>query len=327
MVAYQNFILQALMARAASPFRRGSIGASIRYGDAPPPASYSHRIVKGVRIHCAEMGVETGATPVVLLHGLGDSHLTWTKIGPELARHRRVLIPDLPGHGLSDRPDASYKLAWYTQIMSQWLCDLGLESVDIIGHSLGGGIAQMMLLECRQRIRRMGLLASGGLGREIAAVLRLASLPYVVEHLGQPFMQLGTQLAMRLARDGRTGDDIGTSGKLNAEKGTARAFARTVQDLMDLRAQRHTFYNRVHEVSDLPPIRVYWGEKDSIIPILHGRTFEAHVAGVRLVAFESCGHFLHHQKPSLVAQALQDFLDEVDPPAARYIGAGRRVGR
>ena len=67
----------------------------------------------------------------------------------------------------------------------------------MVGHSFGGGVAQMMLLQCPERIRRMVLVSSGGLGREIAWSLRLASIPFVVEHLGQPFMRLGTRFASR----------------------------------------------------------------------------------------------------------------------------------
>src|SRR5580700_7548585 len=96
----------------------------------------------GVRLHWLELGEAGGRSPVVLLHGLNDAHFTWRRIAPDLARDRLVLVPDLPGHGLSERPDASYDLAWYAGVIAQWIEGLKLEQVDIVGHSLGGGIAQ-----------------------------------------------------------------------------------------------------------------------------------------------------------------------------------------
>ena len=88
------------------------------------------RLVDGVNLHWVEFGVEfgerAGRPPVVLLHGLNDSHLTWRQIAPLLSPTRRVLALDLPGHGLSDRPDASYELAWYAQIVAHWIESLGL---------------------------------------------------------------------------------------------------------------------------------------------------------------------------------------------------------
>src|SRR5689334_17757516 len=65
--------------------------------------------VEGMRLHWAELGETTERAPVVLLHGLNDSYLTWKRVAPALALDRRVLMPDLPGYGLSDRPDASYE--------------------------------------------------------------------------------------------------------------------------------------------------------------------------------------------------------------------------
>ena len=79
-----------------------------------------------------------------------------------------MLVPDLPGHGLSARPDASYELRWYAHVMARWLDAAGVERADVVGHSFGGGVAQMMLLECPERFRRLVLVSSGGLGREIA---------------------------------------------------------------------------------------------------------------------------------------------------------------
>src|SRR5277367_5501594 len=140
--------------------------------------------VQGCDLHWVELG--QGA-PLVLLHGLCDSHRTWSKVAPLLARHRRVLMLDLAGHGLSERPDASYALEWHARMVGAWLEALGLESVDLVGHSYGGGVALwMMLLEQRARIRRLALVAAGGLGRDVSFALRLASLPIVVERFGQP---------------------------------------------------------------------------------------------------------------------------------------------
>ena len=271
---------------------------------------YSSKLIQGIHIHCAEAGSNFKDPPVVLLHGLIDSHRTWQQIVPKLAEHRRLLMPDLPGHGLSSRPDASYTLEWYSKIMAQWLVESDLDQVDIVGHSLGGGISQMLLLECRNRIRRIGLISSGGLGREISLLLRLASIPYVVEYCGQPFMKPLTNLMCLLPNSGRTLKESRVLSSMNGQKGSARAFARTVRDLMNLGGQRYTFYQRSHEIPDLPKIRVFWGEKDSIIPAKHGRFFSDKVEGVKFISFAKSGHSPHHQEPTNVARALCEFLNE-----------------
>lgn len=275
--------------------------------------------VDEVAIHWTELGGGP-RVPVVLLHGLNDSNLSWKRVAPFLAFDRRVLMPDLPGHGLSSRPDASYELGWYARTMGEWLDLLDIDEVDLIGHSFGGGVAQRMLLECRDRIRRMVLVSSGGLGREITWSLRLASIPRVVEHFGQPFMRTGTQLAMRAA--GFHSEDIAALSAMNSRNGSARAFARTVRDIIDWRGQRRAFLDRAEELVDLPPIAVFWGDRDVIIPVAHGKDFVASVEGVQLTVFPGCGHFIHHERPETLARALRGFLDAPAAAAAHLKKTG-----
>src|SRR5689334_2508018 len=117
---------------------------------------------------CSIAWTELGSgPPVVLLHGLGDSHRTWRRVAPRLAREYRVLMPDLPGHGLSGRPDAPYTLGWYAETIAAWLDALGLERAHVVGHSFGGGVAQWLILDHRARIDRLALVAAGGLGPEV----------------------------------------------------------------------------------------------------------------------------------------------------------------
>jgi pimeloyl-ACP methyl ester carboxylesterase len=282
-------------------------------------ARHSFGQFHGVRLHWLELGRAGGRSPIVLLHGLSDAHFTWRRIAPELARDRLVLVLDLPGHGLSERPDASYELAWYARLVARWIEVLKLEQVDIVGHSLGGGIAQMLLLEptCRPRIRRIVLAAAGGLGKDIALALRLASIPTVVELLGQPVMSLGTRLALAHWGGVLPPGHAAELSTMNARVGTARAFARTVRDIIDWRGQRRSFLARAHEIAKLPPIAVLWGDRDAIIPIAHGKALARAVEGVQFHEVRGCGHYLHHDDPRAFLHAVHDALDAPSWPAMR----------
>src|SRR4029453_13168202 len=140
-------------------------------------ALHSFSQVEGVRLHWAELGRANGTVPLVLLHGLNDSYLTWKHVAPALAQDRRVFTLDLPGHGLSERPDASYELSWHAHIIAKWFEQIGLELADIVGHSYGGGVAQMLLLECPARVRRLVPIASGGVGGVGGSRVRPGALP------------------------------------------------------------------------------------------------------------------------------------------------------
>jgi pimeloyl-ACP methyl ester carboxylesterase len=276
--------------------------------------------VEGVRLHWAALGESAGKPPLVFLHGLNDCYRTWRQLAPRLASDRRVLMPDLPGHGLSGRPDASYRLGWYADVMARWLETVldaaGVERADVVGHSFGGGVAQMMLLQCPERFRRVVLVSSGGLGREIAWSLRLASIPFVVEHLGQPLMRLGTRFAVKATGDVLSREDSARLGAMNAQRGSARAFARTVHDIIDWRGQRRCFFQRADELSTLPPIAVFWGDRDPVIPYSHAEALAQSVDGVSVTRFQACGHYPHHERPDAFVGALRDFLDSPEAPAA-----------
>jgi pimeloyl-ACP methyl ester carboxylesterase/sugar lactone lactonase YvrE len=277
------------------------------------------RDIDGVKLHWVEYGRPGVRPPVVFLHGLNDSHLTWSQIAPELARDRKVLVLDLPGHGLSDRPDAGYELAWYTQLVASWMSALGLSQVDIVGHSLGGGIALMLLRVCRGRIRRLVLAAPGGLGKEVSFFLRFASLSVLVERIGQPFMAIGTWLLLSRWRTKLAPGHIVDSSVMNARRGSARAFARTVRDLMDWRGQRHSFFLHAHEIDDFPPIAVLWGDRDAVLPLAHGRALARRIEGVSFKEFVGCGHALHHDDRASFLRAVRDALDVASWPPMRLV--------
>lgn len=272
------------------------------------PNGFRHSFaeVDGVDLHWAALGEPTQHVPLVLIHGMADSHLTWVKVAAALARDRLVLMPDLPGCGLSGRPNASYELEWHAQIVAQWLEQLDLSSVDVVGHSFGGGVAQMLLLACPARVRRVALVASGGLGREVGFWLKFATFPYFVERFGQPFMAFGTRrtLGRWLDRQG-----VAALAAMNSGRGTARAFSRTARDVMNFRGQTRHFLQRAHEVKQLPPMAVFWGERDTLIPIEHGRRFVEQVNGVVFKSFPNCGHYPHQERPDEFVDALREFLD------------------
>ncbi len=104
---------------------------------------------------------------------------------------------------------------------------------------------------------------------------------------------------------------------MNAMPGSARAFARTVRDVINWRGQRRAFFQQAHEVSELPPIALCWGDRDTIIPIAQGRAFVEAVEGALLRQFDGCGHYLHNEQPTAFARTVRELLDDPALPRAR----------
>jgi len=262
--------------------------------------------VAGTTIHWVEVGQ---GSPLVLLHGLCDTHQTWRRVVPELARDHRLLIPDLPGHGLSGRPDAPYDLEWYAEMMGQWLDHVGLEDFDLAGHSYGGGIAMHLLLSRAERMRRLALVSSGGMGREVTFAFRLLSLP-IPERLLQPCLCLGTRAVLwGLERKLFDAQDRRWHGWVNGAPGSARAMTRTARGVIGLRGQHKHFADRIHEVDELPPTAILWGDRDHILPFKHAQRGCDLLPGVTVTRFPGCGHFPHLEQPGPFAVSLRAFVD------------------
>lgn len=275
-------------------------------------------MVGGVPIAWSELGK---GPPVLLLHGLGDSHRTWRRAAPRLARHFRVILPDLPGHGLSGRPDAPYTLEWYAQAMSGFLDALDLDRTHVVGHSFGGGIAQWLLLLAPSRIERMVLVAPGGLSREVSLGLRLASFPIIAPILAPHLMGIGTRVMLRTGSDLLQAEDeeIDRSAWLNAAPGSARAFCRTVSGCIDMFGQTVQAWDHMHDVPQLPPMKVVWGARDRIVPFRHAvGAASSRIEGAAFVQYDRSGHFPHLEESARFGEEVALFLDpEIAQPRPR----------
>jgi pimeloyl-ACP methyl ester carboxylesterase len=273
--------------------------------------------VDGTSIAWTELG---DGHPVVLLHGLVDSHRTWRRAAPLLAREFRVIMPDLPGHGWSGRPDAPYTLDWHARIVARWMDAIGVAKAHVCGHSFGGGIAQWMLLNNRSRVDRLALVAPGGLGRGVTLSLKLATFPLLGPALTPPVLRIGVFVGSRFlsgAFGGMEPREAQLFIHMCGMPGTARAFRRSVAGVVNLSGQYVQTIERVHEINPLPAIALFWGAEDPVIPVGQGASFLDLFTGVTLTTYPGCGHFPQLATHSAFARDLVAFLsDPLRSPAA-----------
>ncbi len=275
------------------------------------------------RITWGELGA---GEPLVLIHGIQDSHRTWRRVAPLLARRFRVLMPDLPGHGYSDRPDAPYTLAWFADVLAEWMHKIGVERAHVCGHSYGGGVAQWMLLEHRHRVERLALVAAGGLGRRVGMGMQLAAFPLLGRRLTPLALRHGLPLVLKktTALFGHMEpDEVERTIQISQIPGTQRAFQRTLEGVINIFGQYMQTTQRVAEVTDMPAVALFWGTKDPIIPIKHGLRSASRSLGIELTAYESCGHFPHLDVPGRFGRDLTSFLTDPEQQVGIYLPPSR----
>lgn len=250
--------------------------------------------------------------PIVLIHGLGTSRYTWRRVLDPLARHGRVIAPDLKGFGDSPKPiDRQYSIYDQAALVHDLIERLGLEDVTLIGHSLGGGVALAVALRLERegRLRRLMLIDSIGYAQRLPMFVKLLKtllLGYLSVHLVPARLQVRAILRAAFHDDARI------------EDAAVDAYARGLRT----RAGRHAVLQTARQIvpSDLatltaryPEIRaptlILCGSEDTITPLEVGRRLHAALPDSRLVVLEGVGHIPQEEAPDAVAAHFAAFLE------------------
>jgi pimeloyl-ACP methyl ester carboxylesterase len=259
---------------------------------------------------------------VVLIHGIASRAAQWEQVMARLGEVAHVVAPDLLGHGESAKPRGDYSLGAHACGVRDLLAALGHDRVSLVGHSLGGGIAMQFAYQFPERVERLALVCSGGLGREVSFFLRAATLPGA--ELALPLLtsswvrRAGTSVHGLLGKGGLSLPpgllEVLVGFASLADPGTREAFVHTCRAVLDHRGQRIDARDRLYLARDMP-LFVVWGRRDHIIPVEHGQVLADSVPGTTLEVFERSGHFPHLTEPERLARVLHDWLEST--PAVR----------
>jgi pimeloyl-ACP methyl ester carboxylesterase len=243
--------------------------------------------------------------PLVLVHGAGGSAELWPRQLDGLADVARVVAPDLPGHGALGRRGRP-TIAAYAEWLDGFLTAVVEEPAVLVGHSMGGAIAQALALQRPERLAGLVLIATGA---------RLRVLPRLVE---------------LLRRDPRAGQSVlqelsfGADAPAECSAMVARVLheAAPLVTLGDfLACDRFDVRDRLSALRI--PTLVLAGTADRLTPPRYPRFLVDTIAGARLVEIEGAGHFPQLERPEAVNAAIRAFLAERREAAP----AGRAAAR
>jgi pimeloyl-ACP methyl ester carboxylesterase len=258
--------------------------------------------------------------PVVLIHGMVNSSRHWKEVALQLADHYTVIAPDLIGHGDSATPRGDYSLGAHAAAIRDLLSAIGVESATVVGHSLGGGVAMQFFWQFPQRVERLALISSGGLGEEVSPLLRAAALPGASAALwvaAQPrFLDALEGVGERLeARGSGRGPYVRAVVRALSPlqvPGARAAFLNTLRSVIDIRGQRVSAADRLYLLGPVPTL-IVWGERDRTIPLEHGRAAYEAIPNSHFRTLPRAAHFPHLEDPEGLATALEEFLATTTP--------------
>lgn len=275
-----------------------------------------------VVLHRHELSyVDSGSGPAVLfIHGILGSQRQWEHLIDTMDDDHRVVMPDLFGHGKSAKPFGDYSLSAHAAAMRDLLDHLGIERVTVVGHSLGGGIAMQFFYLFPERVERLVLVSSGGLGREVSFVLRSATLPGAAQVLSvvasAPVLSRVEALGRGASKIGwKPGADVGAIWRGFSSLGdreSRRAFLATTRAVIDIGGQSISAHDHLQDALPVPTM-IVWGSKDRMIPASHALSVEKELPDCRVEIFDGAGHFPHLDDPDRFARVLREFIADDGP--------------
>jgi len=271
--------------------------------------------------------------PVVLIHGMVNSSKHWEEVALRLADRYTVVAPDLLGHGDSAAVRGDYSLGAHASSIRDLLTTIGIERATVVGHSLGGGIAMQFFYQFPQRVERLALISSGGLGHEVSPMLRGAALPGAAtgiwlvanRRVRAALDRAGERMRARGSRRGVYLQAVARAMKPLQDAAARQAFVQTLRSVIDVRGQHVSAIDRLYLLGELPTL-IVWGGRDNTIPMAHGLAAHELIPNSRFVTLPKAAHFPNLEDPQGLANALLDWLDNTEPGLIEDSEWGQIVG-
>ena len=250
-----------------------------------------------------------GGPVLVLLHGAGDQAATWSPVAGELLPGRRLVVPDLAGHGASAPQSGEITVESLLAGLSAVLdAAAPREKVTIVGNSLGAWLACLWAKENPERVERLVLVNGGPLKPAAEGITLL------------PKSRAEARKAVEALRDPgsiRVPDFVLDDVVRQAATGPLARLAATSGGM-----ERFVLDGRLGELD--VPVEIVWGASDRMLPLAYAEGLRNGLPRARLTELPRCGHVPQQECPAAFAAALGKLLAGPPPSAA---GARPEEGR
>lgn len=251
--------------------------------------------------------------PVMLIHGSGPGVTAWANwrlVMPSLATSRRVIAPDMLGFGYSERPaDGVYNRQRWVDHAIGVMDALGLEQVDLVGNSFGGGLALALAIAYPQRVRRLVLMGSVGVSFPLTAGLD-AVWGY------EPSLEAMRKLLDVFAYDRSLVTD--ELAELRYQASIRPGFQESFAAMFPAPRQRwvDALGSPEEAIRALPhDTLILHGREDEVIPLSASLRLAELIDRAQLHVFGRCGHWTQIEHADRFARLVNDFLNEADNTA------------
>ena len=251
--------------------------------------------------------------PVILIHGFGGSMWQWEHQQHALSQHFRVLTLDLPGTGLSDKPEIDYRPDQMLDFFVGFMDAVKIPQATLVGNSMGAGLAIGMALAHPPRVDKLVLI--DGLPQHVMEKLTSPSVRRALETSAPSWLvSFGNWLFGGLMIESVLREIVHDPALLTPavieRSNRNRQRPGLIKPIMAVRENlplwESGFATRIDEITH--PTLVIWGEEDRVFPIAVGEELHWTIKGSRFTRIPKAGHIPQWERPDLVNQELITFI-------------------
>ena len=260
--------------------------------------------VGGTRLYYYAAGTRGAGDPVVLIHGFPTSSRLWQSVTRDFTPGHRLVIVDLPGYGRSDPPTpARTSCGAHAAAILALLDNLGIAKAVIVGHGLGGGVAQAFAIQWPDRVSGLALISSAGFGVKPRGMARMARAIGPLARLTPPAL-----LAGLVHGSVRRGFEDPERSRLTLDTCLRHFTTSAGRDALaaNLRAlgtcDTSAWSKRLGEIT--APTIVLWGVDDPFYPSSLGQRIADAIPGATFELIQGAAHFVPEDQPDRVRRAL-----------------------
>jgi pimeloyl-ACP methyl ester carboxylesterase len=267
-------------------------------------------LVHGQRIAYLDVGE---GPPVILIHGFGGSMWQWEHQQHPLSQHFRVLTLDLPGAGVSDKPEIDYRPEQMLDFFVGFMDAVKIPQATLVGNSMGAGLAIGMALTHPARVTKLVLI--DGLPQRVMEKLRSPSVKRALETSAPSWLiSFGNTLFGGLMIESVLEEIVYDPALLtpavlersNRNRQRPGLIKPTMTVRENLPLWESGFATRLGAITHLT--LVLWGEEDGVFPIAVGEELHQTIKGSRFVRIPKAGHIPQWERPDMVNQELITFI-------------------
>lgn len=269
------------------------VGVGNPYRHSPTHRS-EHLAVGGIQYRALRAG--QGDTTLLLLHGYGESLLTWRLVIDRLATRYRILAVDLPGFGLSDKPAAAYDYQTFEEWLGKLLAEQTSGPVVVVGHSMGGQLAAGLALAHPERVAAAVLIAPAGAG-----INRLLSDSGGIASPSTQWVAAAVSFVLPVHDSAWLSESPADLAYRPSQDSTAARAARQTMSRFDFAAIGER-YRQLRQ-----PVLLIWGREDPTVPFEIGQRVAEMLPCRRFVPLTAL-HRPHQTEPDTVVAEMVRFL-------------------